>query len=381
MFRVITYLACYLMDASWKAYCRIFHRSPTIGQPPKKLLMVHFSGIGNFIMFTPVINELKGKYPGVDISLLLPANGCADVIRGHEHIDEIIVFDFFRHKWRKEFLALLMQVRKRKYDTVIVSPMRFAGALIAFFSGARNSIGHRYRFGPLMDSCFLYKYPVDLDDLREHEVEQNLNLLKPFGITRNAAPRMIVHSGDGRRSPGLALPAGRKNIGIHPGCGADQTEKRWPKERFVDLAKKLDEAFDMNLVFFAGPGEGELVGEIVDSLNGNSSLVTDKPLNEVIRLIDGCHYFICTDSGLGHVANALGKPTLAIFGPANSSRARPYGAGNVVVRKGLPCSPCYVSRGQKIECDDVSCLRDLGVDEVFEGFKRLMAGNKDCRRR
>ncbi|NQU08156.1 MAG: glycosyltransferase family 9 protein [Candidatus Abyssubacteria bacterium] len=375
MIRGTVYPACYFLDAFWKMYCRLFQRSKAIGRPPRKLLLVHFSGIGNFVMFTPVINELKDRYPDADISLLLPANGCADVIKGHEHIKEIIVFDFFRHKWRKEFLGLLMQVRGKKYDTVIVSPMRFAGALIAFFSGAGNRVGHRYQFGPLKNSSFLYTHPVDLDDIREHEVEQNLNLLKPFNITASAVPRMIVHSDNGSGNVDFALSADKKRIGIHAGCGADQTERRWPKECFIELAKKLEKTFDMDLVFFAGPCERELVSEIVDSVNGNSLLVTDKPLKEVIRIIDRCHYFVTTDSGLGHIANALGIPTLAIFGPANSNRTGPYGAGNVVVRKKLPCSPCYMSRGQEIECDDIRCLRDLGVGEVLEGFRKLMAIN------
>jgi lipopolysaccharide heptosyltransferase II len=335
------------------------------------------SGIGNFVMFTPVISELKKRFPDADITLLLPENGCADVIEGHPYVKKILSFDLFQYKWRREFFTLLRKIRRMGFDTVIVSPMKFPGAFIAFSSRAKNRIGHYYQLGSVRKSPFLYNYPVEIDDFREHEVRQNLNLLRPFNVSGEIHPRMIVNARNDYADLTPGLGEDKKTIGIHPGCGSDQTERRWPKEHFIELANRLNEGFDMNLVFFAGPDERELVSEIVGSINKKPILVIDKPLKYVISVISKCNYFITTDSGLGHIANGLGVPTLAMFGPANPNRTGPYGNGNLVVKKGLPCAPCYLARGQRIECSDIRCLKDLSADEVLDGFKRLIEINED----
>jgi ADP-heptose:LPS heptosyltransferase len=92
-------------------------------------------------------------------------------------------------------------------------------------------------------------------------------------------------------------------------------------------------------------------------------------LLELASVMEGCRLFIGNDSGISHMASALGIPTIAIFGPSDPSVWSPRGEKVWVVRKGIPCSPC--AQEKILQCTEIECLRGIGVEEVLKGLERV----------
>ena len=87
-------------------------------------------------------------------------------------------------------------------------------------------------------------------------------------------------------------------------------------------------------------------------------------LRDLAYLYSLSRLLITTDSGPMHIAAAMNTPTVALFGPTDPSRTGPYGNGHTIVRKEMPCSPCFLKK-----CDTKRCMEEIGVDEVFEAVK------------
>ncbi|HZT09180.1 MAG TPA: glycosyltransferase family 9 protein [Chloroflexota bacterium] len=161
-------------------------------------------------------------------------------------------------------------------------------------------------------------------------------------------------------------------IGIHPGASA--ASRRWPLERYARLADRLVTDLEARVVLFGGPGEGELAAQIprwirpsVLDLSGQTSLGV---LAAAIHRLRG---FISNDSGPAHLAEAVGCPTVTIFGPGNVARWGPRDPGRRrVVVAPVPCAPC-----EHRECPiDHRCMTGLSVDAVFDAAARVVRGQQ-----
>ena len=160
-------------------------------------------------------------------------------------------------------------------------------------------------------------------------------------------------------------------IGFNPGA-AFGPAKRWPAERYAELADRLSERTGGWILVFGSAADQPTATEILDrarsrqrivDLTGRTSLV------EAMALIGECDVFVTNDSGLMHVAAALHTPQVAIFGSTDHIRTGPYSEQAVIVRKELPCSPC-----KKPRCPEkhFRCMRLITSDEVFAAVIRLL---------
>jgi len=159
------------------------------------------------------------------------------------------------------------------------------------------------------------------------------------------------------------LPAGTKYAVLLP--GTNWATKRWPVEKFARLVAPLRQRFGLEVVVAGGPDVEGLANQIPDATN----LVGKTNLPQLVALLDRADVVIANDSGPMHIAAALGKPLVAIYGPTNPVRTGPYGRMETVVRLDIPCSPCY-SR----QCSHQSCLQWLGIEPVLELAEQQMNG-------
>ncbi len=170
--------------------------------------------------------------------------------------------------------------------------------------------------------------------------------------------------GQTRHNSGNGIP----RIILHPGSGG---RKNWPVDRYIDLVGELRRICDCSITFLAGPAEGTHVREqlLLFSQGEKAALVADASISDVASLLDGAALYIGNDSGISHLAAAIGTPTLAIFGPTDPRLWAPTGEHVCVVRSAADCAPC----GSRVAaCPEQHCLSAVTVDQVLAEAIRML---------
>ena len=206
-----------------------------------------------------------------------------------------------------------------------------------------------------------------------HEIERNLALLRPLriGVTGRELPTLHPTAEDEARVDrwlDTNLPrTGEALFGIAP--GTIWNTKRWPKERFADVAKLLiDDGH--RVVVIGGPEDSSLAREIV-TLVGDESIASSAgalTLLESAALIKRCTQLITNDSAPMHMAVAMRTPVLALFGATVPAFGfAPYGRDDVVVETtGLSCRPCSIHGGERCPIGTFECMLNIAPDRVLK---------------
>jgi ADP-heptose:LPS heptosyltransferase len=160
-------------------------------------------------------------------------------------------------------------------------------------------------------------------------------------------------------------------ITIHPGSGGKK--KCWPIEKFLELMKLLDKEKKFYFYFILGPAEqrklNEISGRFISNNNINASIVADKPLSYISLLLKASSLHIGNDSGITHLASALGTPTIAVFGPTDPRVWGPLGRRAKIVMSGYPCAPCREK--DRRQCPGVGCLDAVEVGDVLSAAEMV----------
>ncbi len=347
--------------------------------PIDSMLIVSVAGIGNTILATPLLRALRQRYPNARLDLLVWNRAAAAPVEADPAIDEVQVTPRGFGAW----LRFVYRLRQRRYDAVLtVFPSNQAAYhLFAWLTGARCRIGHAYAGGRKRGE-WLLTHRVQADP-EIHDVEQNLALLRLFDESAaddmDRRPFFTLTPADRREADEWVRRAGladKRLIGCHPGAGAAVSLqhwqgyfKRWPQERFAEAIQGLARP-DRAFLLFGGPEETELK-QAVQSACGDATVhVVDASLSVTAAVLARCELMICNDSGLMHVAAAVGTPVVALFGPTQASRTAPWGDAHTILFKPGAGRPClrypFHSSKSKIRCPCAGqCLRDITVDEVI----------------
>jgi heptosyltransferase-2 len=205
-----------------------------------------------------------------------------------------------------------------------------------------------------------------------HEVERNLALLKVLGFKpSNIHPYFHLHESHRVRAAEFLRGIDDLDfVGMH--CHS-LAFKRWPVEHFAAVADWLVEEFQVRVLLLGGPEEGEVAARLLAQVKlpeKMSNLVGKTTLQEAAALAEACSFFVSDDSGLMHVAAALGTPVVGIFGCTDPVKNAPFTPSGMaqVVRLNLNCSPCY-QIDRESECSERNCLLDLSPNVVMAAIK------------
>lgn len=329
------------------------------------------SWIGDFVMAIPLLLDLRKNFPQASITALC-TKGLEELLLKESAVDAVfkVSSGLGRSGSRKRPLYdLVGKIEAGKFDAAILTTRSMASAWAVWRGGVKRRVG--YFAG--------WPYPLfltdPLDRKEEHQISVYKRLLSPFGIEESkTAPRLVLDQEEREDSSAFlerfGVKKGAKIIGIHPGA-AYGSAKCWPPERFRDLTEHLLKTRGESIVFFgdeAGRGliEGilrEFPSERVVSLAGKTSL------RRLACLIERTSLFISNDSGPMHIAAALKRPLIALFGSTDPQKTSPLGEGtSVVLYKGVPCSPCF-----KRTCPiDFRCMLGISVEEVASHAQKLL---------
>ena len=338
----------------------------------KKIIVQAWGGIGDMIWLTPSLIALKRKFPKSEITVISQETTPLDVLKGSGIVNKCFSLSLPLFKGISGKLKLLKKIMSIKPDIAIsnsASPC-FTSSFISFLSGAKIRIGQNRKWRGFLNTIIVPSYN------HIHEVEANLNIFSSIGVSTDSKELFMQVSEQDKVFASRWLTSkkvcpGDLLIGIHPGP-AGKYGRQWDINKFVELCGLIGKNKKLKIIVFGGPNEESLVKFISSCLEGVLGYIGASTLNRTASLISKCSLFISNDSGLTHIASTVGVPVIAIFGPTVFWQVRPRGEKVAVIRKDLPCSPCY-KVGKPIRCKTLECLKQITVNEVFKEADKMLS--------
>ena len=341
----------------------------------EKILVVQTSFLGDTVLTTPLLFELKRHFPLAELAVLCTPQA-KGLLEDNSDIDEIIPYE--KRKAGKKWVGLCRkakELRSRGFTMAISPHKSFTSGLLLFLARIPYRIGFRQSAG-----WFFYHKRVNRDSTR-HDVERNLSLLEALGIDPPYHnPRLRVEAGARTREAvkhlfsSLGIKEDSITFGINP--GSVWPTKRWTAEGYAELISHLRRKYRCQILLFGGR-EDYRVLDTIQQLSGNAgtSLAGRISLRELPSALDWCDVFITNDSGPMHVAVARGIPVVALFCATTPSLGfYPYSAKAVIVEKALPCRPCTSHGGLRCPLGTEACMRLIRAEDVLLGVERLLNG-------
>ncbi|UVK41076.1 lipopolysaccharide heptosyltransferase II [Mesorhizobium sp. AR10] len=326
--------------------------SPTI-------LVIGPRWVGDMVMAQCLFSALKELYPNAAIDVLAPA-WAAPLVKRMPEIRQQIDFPLkpgaLEFRIRRRFGRLL----RGRYDMAYVLPGSWKSALIPFFARIPRRVGNlrEMRYGLLTDI-------VPLPDAVKRRTAQAY-----FGLARGGtfrAPRLTVDAGNQAALLGRFGLGPQKFVALMPGAEFGPA-KRWPSESYAGLASDFM-AKGFKVALFGSKNDADVTAEIARLAPGVVDLAGKTRLEDAIDLISAARLAVSNDSGLMHVAAAVGTPVVAVYGSTSPQNTPPLAEHRELVWLGLSCSPCH----KKIcPLGHLNCLKTLEVAQVAAAADRLL---------
>jgi len=340
------------------------------------ILMYFSMGIGDFILFTPALKAIRDSFPKANITALVNSEySCRDIIEGNPLVNRVVLWDGRKSLLKK--MSESKKLRNSRFDLFINSFLTddFNLVLINIISNIPFRAG--YCNSDKGDYNFLYNIKVEFAN--EHEIDRALRFIPPLGIEKQFIERnTILHIDETDvLSMRAFFEAHHLNgvgivIGIQPGSSPHQKWKRWSRDNFAELSNMLVKHHHAKIIILGSAKESVLAEYIKEQVGRNIVIATGRTtITESAAIIANCDFLICNDSALMHVSGAVNTPVITIYGPTDPCKTSLLNDNHTIVRKQLPCSPCFMSDTSSAavvqNCPrNYECLRSIGVNEVFE---------------
>ena len=320
----------------------------------EKILVFSFSFIGDAVLSTVVIGPLRQRFPDAKITFLVGPRAF-DLLAADPQIDQVLVYDNLDEHtgWRGK-IRLIQFLRREKFDLVV----DLRDSLWSRFVGGRH-------------------WGMRLRGENTHAVTRYLDVLRRHGIDVDGARPQLQFTAPRLAKRDTFLTKNGVNrhqvlVGMHP--GGNWIYKLWGPENFAQIADRLCEQWNAQILLFAGPDEGQLQAQVANLMHQQPICVKADDLCQAAALIAACDFYIGNDTGPMHIAAAVGTPVVALFGSTNHHRSGPYGEEHIVVHSGveLGCNPCHPGK-RPGGCGKGSCavIDAITVEQVFNAAEKL----------
>ena len=286
----------------------------------------------------PLLRALRQRYPDAYLALMAsPVN--VDVMRGNRYLDEVILYDkreFLEHGRLHliSFFKFVRSLRARKFTVALVPSTvstSFTSDLLAYLSGAPCRIGAGVLNGHSNKSAFLFTVPLALDwesTPDRHQTVRNIDSAADLdlGHPSNLSLEITLLAEEEKAGHALVEQVKRGKryvVGYHPGAG--KPPNRWPSDRFASVISQLSKELDAAAIVTCGPMDLDVVKELEKGLDGSFYLLTGQPIRRVAAILKSVDLVITNDTGIMHVAAAVGVPVLSLFGPTSPEQWAPQG--------------------------------------------------------
>jgi len=365
----------------------------------QNILLIKLSALGDVAHTFPVLNKLRRRYPKARIDWLATPE-IAELLRHNPAVTNVIEFprDEWSTPWRLAPYAsaarLIATLRAAQYDLVLDLQGQVRSAVFAFGCGAPVRIGferpraaiwqtlsrkipdeakkHAWQ-GAREGSWLAYTHHIALPILDIHPVERYLGVAPLLGLDDGAPDFSFPIPQEATTRIDALLDyydAGKKSL-IVMAPGTNWETKQWRSEGFAEVARHfLQKGFAVTLI--GSDGERALCEATAQLAPGVVNLAGETTLSELAALIRRATICVTNDSGPMHLAVALDRPVVSIFGPTDPVWAGPYRREGAVLRAELPCSPCYLRQLSRCTYGH-ACMENISAAAVIERVEGIVA--------
>lgn len=346
----------------------------TTGKQSPKILVRSPNWVGDAVMATPVPRALKRTLPSCRIHVLAKS-WAAPVWERHPDVDRVIVLASEGGLFR--WLRLVLELRRERYDLALVLPNSFSSAWLAFWSGARRRVGYDTQGRGWLLTRRAAPYGSEQNSARP---QVYLNLARLAGadvdLAREWAFTLKVSPEETARAEALLGSAGTgRRIGLAPGSVAPS--RRWPPERYAELANRLGAA-GHQVVLVGSREDADAARVVAEKARCRPLMLAGRTnLREAIAVIRRLDLLVSNDSGAMHLAYAQEVPVLVLQGAADARVTGPFGGRSRALRaEGPACAPCV-----RNECSrrDLACMTGISTDDAWAAVQDML-GSKNPKR-
>ena len=316
------------------------------------------------VLLTPALRALKHTYPESNLALLLRPR-VADLMETHPYVDTCIVDTKDRGRYRS-LTRLVRQIYGAAFDVaVVLHPTSFRNALLPFLARVPIRVGTNVsgRGVLLTASCN--------DATNVHEVHRYLRVLQLLNI--NTAPDFLEFwhtDADREIIQGLLNAEGVSATDrlVTLNLGTTWRTKQWDITNFAEVIQQTARFIpDTRIVLTGAPDEVPFAEALSTSLP-TINLIGKTSILQLGALLERCEICLTCDSGPMHIAAAVGTPTVALFGPTDPVRHKPYGAGHTIIEKPVACRPCYKRTCHRQDAPYL-CMTEIDPTEVVKALE------------
>lgn len=356
------------------------------------ILIINTFGIGDVLFSTPLIRNIKAKYPDCRIYYMCNRK-TESLLKAHPLVHKVFVYerDEFAATRRasviaglRVYAAFISRIRVEKIEVCIDLSLNTPFGFFAWAAGIKRRYGLNYK-----NRGRFLTHKLDIDGFSDkHVVEYYLSVLSLLDIPVTHR-RLEVFAGEAGRKwaadflESKGISSGMDLIGIAP-CGGDAFGKdayvkRWPARKFSQLIGRLTAKSGTRVFIFAGPKEKQDVAGIIGGLSNPERCFdcSDISLLQTVALLEKCGLFIGNDTGPLRFADGLNKKLVAIFGPVDESVYGPYPyepGRTAVVKHDIACRPCYKNFRLAPCGSNRECMESISVEAVLEQVNILTGG-------
>lgn len=340
------------------------------------ILVVRNGLIGDTVFILPVLKRLRETFPEAVLDVAVSGKSLP-VFAGSSYVDEIHTIPG-RYSFR-EHSRFFMSLRKRRYDIAVVQEVNSHYVLASRLAAPRFMAGFENKLGILLDYSVArpkhcHAIEAELEAVREW-TKESASVATGLNVSveeENEAGRMLAEKGIRPDSPIVC---------IHPGCSGDRSQKEWMPEHYSTLADMLIKNAGVTVVFDGMERERSLIESIVSRMNHSPvSMIGETNIRQLLGVIRLSKVVVGPDTGVCHLANAVGTPVVMLFGPTDPEDTGPFDPSgrSRLSRVDKECLGCFNRNrkpGQWEICKDMYpavCMKELAPEKVFEDVLKVL---------
>lgn len=348
-----------------------------------KILIIKLSAIGDVIHTLPSLNAIRKRWPDAQITWIVE-EAASPLIIGHPALNRVIVSR--RKAWAKglksgsfrekreainQIRKFLKDLRDTEYDLVIDFQQLLKSGIIAALAKGRFKAGYDHGMAHMEGSYRFLNCRIPAISMNIHALKRSLMLVEKLGIPVSEIRYDVPVKDEHRRRvhdllKDHQIDQKKRLIGVNP--MTQWKTKLWSEEKFAALADRIIRELNAEVVFTGSPDDAKILERIIKmmkkpaaNLGGKTSLI------ELAALYERMDLLVSTDTGPMHLAAAMGKPAVALFGSTAPWRTGPFGSGHRILRSGMECSPCF-----RRNCDHKSCMERISVEAVYREVEEVI---------
>jgi ADP-heptose:LPS heptosyltransferase len=332
-------------------------------KPVERILIIHQGAIGDFILSLPAIGTFRFHYPRASIT-----------IWGHPEILRLVNKTSYADDTSPlEQPGLSLFYAEQGCESSYLSERFTSFDIIGVFGGKQQSIFVANLKKTGVEKVFhISAFPPP--EAKVHVIEFQSSQLSALGLPmHDTLPELLLSETADRNATRFFEERGlNKNsltVALHPGSGSKK--KAWEAHSFAALAEKLRSNHQAQIVVPVGPADTTVSENYFQIMSSHGSIpLHNLPLDELAAILKQCSLYVGNDSGITHLAAAVGTPVVALFGPTDPQVWGPRGTNVSILYGQKDCSPC--SRQRMHECVEKRCLEALSVEDVYGKVKNLL---------